>query len=371
MSISKLFGPTPVVGRTQISRVTAAVGRSLPVSVTLLLLLAALANYAGEVLGVLPGWLARFLDGLSNFSAVFLGIFIEAAPFLLLGALASGVVEVFIQREDLLRWIPRSPLGGALAGSLFGLFFPVCECGVVPFARRLMQKGLPVSVGVATLLAAPILNPIVIASTLAAFGPGPIFWGRMGLALVIATATGLIFSLSGGGQSLLRESAQPAVAPQPAPVVLAPLPLENRPSFVVRLHKVMLLAVDEFFEMGRYLILGALLAALLQTVVRQSDLLAVGQGPVLSVVAMTGLAVLLSICSTVDAFIALAFAGLSFTGGSVLAFLVFGPMVDIKSTLMFLRVFKPRTVLYLVLLPLLLTLIATIFINYFIPGWSF
>ena len=129
----------------------------------------------------------------------------------------------------------------------------------------------------------------------------------------------------------------------------------------------LVVTADEFFEMGRFLILGALLAALMQTVLRQSDLIAIGQGPVLSVLALVGLAVLLSICSTVDAFIALAFAG-TFTSGAILAFLVYGPMVDIKSILMFTQVFKPRVVIYLVLLPLLMTLILTILTNYLWAG---
>jgi uncharacterized membrane protein YraQ (UPF0718 family) len=122
------------------------------------------------------------------------------------------------------------------------------------------------------------------------------------------------------------------------------------------------IAVDEFFEMGRYLILGSLLAALMQTVVPQSVLLGVSQGPFSSVLAMIALAVVLSVCSTVDAFIALAFAN-TFTLGSVLAFLVFGPMVDIKSTLLFLRVFKRKAVAYLILLPLVMTLLFAVFMN--------
>jgi uncharacterized protein len=343
---------------------------ALPVWVTGLLLLTAVLNYAGAYMGSLPDALTRLLDGLSNFSAVFLGIFIEAAPFLLLGTLASGVVEVFVNREDLARWIPRNPLLGALAGSMIGMFFPVCECGVVPFTRRLIHKGVPVSVGVATLMAAPVINPIVIASTLAAFGPGLILWGRLGLSLLIAVITGLVFSLHNNPSSMLRQ--QPSM-PQPVLTDLSvassqPSAPAVKPPLKQRITRVFLVAADEFFEMGRFLILGALLAALMQTFVRQSALLEIGQGPVLSVLMLTSLGVLLSVCSTVDAFIALAFAG-TFTSGSILAFLVYGPMVDIKSTMMFLRVFKPRTVAYLVLLPFMLTLIMTVFINYFLQGW--
>jgi uncharacterized membrane protein YraQ (UPF0718 family) len=122
------------------------------------------------------------------------------------------------------------------------------------------------------------------------------------------------------------------------------------------------MAGDEFFEMGRYLIIGSLLAATMQTLVSQDVLLALGRGPIISVITMQLLAFVLSVCSTVDAFLALAFAG-TFTTGSILAFLTFGPMVDIKSTLMFLGVFRRKIVFYLIALPFLLTLLFGVWLN--------
>jgi uncharacterized protein len=307
---------------------------------------------------------AGFVDQLSTFTTIFLGIFIEAAPFLLLGTLGSGLVEVFFNRGDLTRMIPRNPLAGALVGGMMGLFFPVCECGVVPLTRRLFKKGLPLSVGVSFLLAAPVMNPIVIASTAAAFGVGPILFLRLGLSLIIAVITGLVFAAQKNPEKLLNPSAwaemtggSDLASAQPTVPKLSTLATLKE-----GLPRVLTIAADEFFEMGRYLIIGSLLAALMQTVVPQTLLLAVSNGPVLSVLAMITMAVVLSVCSTVDAFIALAFAG-TFPTGSLLAFLVFGPMVDIKSTLLFLQVFKPRAVVYLIVLPLTMTILFSIFLN--------
>jgi uncharacterized membrane protein YraQ (UPF0718 family) len=299
-------------------------------------------------------------DLFSQVAAVFLGIFIEAVPFLLLGTLASGLVEVFFDQEELARLLPRQPLLAALTGCLLGLFIPVCECGVVPLTRRLFQKGAPPAVGLSFLLAA-VINPVVIASTYAAFGFSPVFWGRLGLTLAIALITGLVFSRQADVNQLLRTPLQPA------PLVLAEAiaPPQKAP-VTARLRKAALIAGDEFFEMGRYLVIGSLLAALLQILVPQPVLTALGRGPVLSVVAMAAIAVLLSVCSTVDAFIALAFVG-QFANGALLSFLVYGPMVDIKSTLMFARVFRRRSVVYLVLLPLLLTLVSTAVWNLVAP----
>jgi uncharacterized membrane protein YraQ (UPF0718 family) len=304
--------------------------------------------------GPLPG----LADRAATFTTVFLGIFVEAAPFLLLGTLASGLVEVYVSPDALSRYIPRDPIRGAAAGALMGLFFPVCECGVVPLTRRLFHKGLPLPAGIAFLLAAPVFNPIVIASTIAAFGVGRVLWLRLGLTLLIAAFTGLVFAAERRPERLLRPAAW---APIGGGAGAAP---QARPALPLRagLSRAASTAVGEFFEMGRYLVAGALLAALLQIVVPQTALLALGAGPVISVVTLIVLAVVLSICSTVDAFIALSFAG-TFTTGSLLAFLVFGPMVDIKSTLMFLGVFRRRTVAYLILLPLLLSILSGVFIN--------
>jgi len=304
--------------------------------------------------------LLAVVDGVSNFSAVFLGIFIEAAPYLLLGTLASGLVEVFFSANELSRLLPRNRFLAVGLGGLLGLFFPVCECGSIPLARRLMTKGIPVPVGIAFLLAAPVINPIVIASTFAAFGNTPIFWLRFALTLLIAVGVGLLFMIEPDSTRIIRP-----VNVEGTHSFHFHLEHENQEqplSLKEKLKKIMLIAGDEFFEMGRFLVIGALLAALMQTVVPQTWLLALGQGPVLSVIVLSLLAMLLSVCSTVDSFIALAFTG-TFSTGAVLAFLVYGPMVDIKATLMYLRVFRRRTVVVLVILPWLLTLVSSVAIN--------
>lgn len=345
----------------RLTRPLAIVGLALAI-VAAWLAVTLLSNSSG-------GPVAGLVDRLSTFTTIFLGIFIEAAPFLLLGTLGSGFVEVFFNKDDLRRFIPRNPVAGALVGSLMGLFFPVCECGVVPLTRRLFRKGLPLSVGVAFLLAAPVMNPIVIASTAAAFGVGRVLFLRLALTLIIAVVTGLVFAAQKNPEKLLNVGAWAEISgasttptPAPPPSVVSPMG-EGLGEGVGVVPRVLTIAADEFFEMGRYLIAGSLLAAVMQTIVPQSALMAVSAGPLLSVLALIALAVVLSVCSTVDAFIALAFAG-SFTTGSVLAFLVFGPMVDIKSTLLFLRVFKRRAVVYLILLPLAMTILFAVFLNF-------
>jgi uncharacterized membrane protein YraQ (UPF0718 family) len=292
---------------------------------------------------------------LSVFSTIFLGIFIEAAPFLLLGTLASGFVEVYISKERIRNNIPKNPWLGALAAGMMGFVFPVCECGVVPLTRRLFKKGVPPNVGITFLLASPVINPIVIASTYSAFGWGPVLWIRVGLSLLIAVAVGAIFYFQRTPWKILNPTSMSL--PQ------HDQPIDKKPTKKL-FWSALQISAEEFYEMGRYLILGSILAALMQTLVPQSKLLALGAGSFSSILILILLAIVLSICSTVDAFIALSFVG-TFTTGSILSFLVFGPMVDIKSTMMYLQVFRRKTVVYLIVLPLLMTILAAVFMNYY------
>lgn len=297
-------------------------------------------------------------DRFTTFVTIFLGIFIEAVPFLLAGSIVSGLIEQFVNRQTLYRYLPKRPIPAALAGALLGFTFPVCECGVVPVTRRLYQKGMPLSVGVAFLLAAPVVNPIVLASTYAAFGWGPILAGRFAITILVAFLVGLIFSIAAPEDVLLPDSLHAAHDHGHD----HDRGSAGHPSLRGRLWQSLVIAGDDFIDMGRFLIVGSMLAAAMQTVVPQSALLALGSGPVISVLALMALAFVLSICSTVDAFLALSFAN-TFTTGALLGFLTFGPMVDVKSSLMFLRVFRRRVVLYLILLPFLLNLVISIFVN--------
>lgn len=337
----------PLVETTNVNR--------LPRNTVLFILFAVLAAVISSLLP--SGFFPWLWDRLNVFATVFLGIFVEAAPYLLLGTFASGLVEVFVDRDGMSRWVSHRPGAAAISGAFMGMVFPVCECGVVPLTRRLFKKGLPLSAGISFLLAAPVLNPIVIFSTASAFGWGEMLFWRFTLSFVIAVTVGLVFSVQGDAGEVLR----PMLAGEEHDHVHA----EADDTIREKLRKALLITVDEFFDMCRYLIIGTMLAAGLQTFIPQSSLLAIGSGPVLSVLIMLLLAVLLSICSTVDSFVALGFTG-AFSFGSILSFLVFGPMVDIKSVIMYLQVFKRRAVFYIVGIPFLMSLVAGLVFNYFV-----
>lgn len=341
------------------------------------------------------------MDQLNNAFTLFLSLLVEAMPFLLLGVLLSGVLLLFIDERKLIAAMPRNPILGAFFGSCVGFLFPVCECGNVPVARRLMTQGAPVSVAVGFLLAAPTINPIVIWSTWVAFREQPeIVVLRVVFSLAIATIIGCVFSFQKDLQPLLQSS---ILRSMPEPIVVGgradsydrnddtPMLLQSGTFLLgadagqpIRMDATILQAtmaastakkplkerlqlllentVQELRELGGILVLGSAIAAIIQIFVPRELILNLGQGPITSIIAMMVLAAVVSICSTVDSFFALSFAS-TFTSGSLLAFLVFGPMIDLKAIGLMLSVFKAKAVIYLFFLAAQLTFLVTLFIN--------
>ncbi|HEX2025734.1 MAG TPA: permease [Actinomycetota bacterium] len=252
-----------------------------------------------------------------NFLLVFASLLIEALPFIVLGAAVSALIEVYVPVRAFARLarLP-GPVQMPLAG--FGGFaFPVCECGSVPVARRLVLKGLSPGAAVTFMLAAPILNPVVLVATAIAYRGRDLLWpmvlGRAGLGLLVALAVGWVVARRRPDQLLrpTRSDEHDHAAPGEG-----------------RLAAYFGQLAADFAMLARFLIVGAAAAALIQTFVPQSVVGAVAGTPVLDVVAMMALAAALSLCSESDAFVAASFVQFGFA--SQLAFLVAGPMIDTK-----------------------------------------
>lgn len=333
------------------------------------------------------------MNQLHSAFTLFLSLLVEAIPFLLLGVLLSSCLLFLIDEKQLITRLPTNPFLGSVAGSCIGFLFPVCECGNIPVARRLLLKGVSPSVTISFLLAAPTINPIVIWSTWVAFGNQPqIVVFRVLFSLLIATIVGCVFSSQKDARSLLQTS----FARQFNPTIYAPLEnteakstLLQSGSFlldggqVLPLNESLLLNVNqsqlslkskgqslidnllqEFSELGAMLVLGSAIAAMIQVFVPRELILNLGQDTITSILAMMLLAVIVSICSTVDSFFALSFAA-TFTSGSLLAFLVFGPTIDIKSIGLMASIFKPKIIIYIFTLVAQLTFIFTLTYSYF------
>ncbi|HEY9738364.1 MAG TPA: permease [Trichocoleus sp.] len=320
---------------------------------------------------------------LNNGITLFLSLLVEALPFLLMGVAFSSILLLFVDERKLIAALPRNPVLAALAGSMVGFLFPVCECGNVPVARRLLMQGAPTAVAIGFLLAAPTVNPIVFWATWVAFRDQPeIVFLRLGFTLLIATVIGAVFSaqadmrpflqpsisrlmgdpvavqkgqanssddtaslLLQSGTFLMQSPGQTLQMSAPAGQTLAMAQGAPKP-FADKLRLMVDNMILELRELGAVLVLGSAIAAFVQVAIPREMVLSLGQGPVTSILAMMLLAWVVSICSTVDSFFALSFAS-TFTSGSLLAFLVFGPMIDLKNISLLLTVFKGRAIVYL------------------------
>lgn len=312
----------------------------------------------------LPPLVSFDLNYLHLFKTSFIGILLEALPFVLIGALLSSLVHLYISEDMLSRWIPKHPAAGILFACTLGFIFPVCECGMIPLIRKLIQKGMPVYMAAVFILAGPIVNPVVYGATYMAFRLHPeMVYARMGLAFLVAAAIGWMIYATWKGDPLRSKLLSGAASSHhhnhnhnhSHPHEHAhehPHKHEHNHSHHHgpsqhggKITAIFVHAADEVFDMGKYLIMGCLITAAIQSFVPRESLLAIGGGPVGSYAFMMGFAFLLSLCSTSDAFVAAAFTH-TFSAGSLLAFLVFGPMLDLKNVLMLLSVFKAKFVLY-------------------------
>ncbi|MFM9328530.1 permease [Paenibacillus mesotrionivorans] len=304
----------------------------------------------------LPDWsiLLPVLTG--PFGTIFLGIILDALPFMLMGVILSSILHLAVSEHVIRRLIPKNPILGIVFACSLGLLFPVCECGMVPIVRRLMNKGMPVYMAAVFLLAGPVLNPVAFASTLMAFGSIPeMAYARMGLAFAVAAFTGLCLY-----RYAVRSPLRHSLAGQRGEHV------HTHRSF---LEGILRHGSDEFFEMGKYLILGAGATALMQILVSPSSLSSIGHSGMTAHLFMAGLAYALSLCSSSDAFVAASFVP-AFSKSSLLTFLVLGPMIDFKGTLMLLSVFKVRFVLILSLIAGAAIIGGAVGLGWLIPGFS-
>ncbi|PJM63224.1 hypothetical protein BLX91_16380 [Bacillus subtilis] len=281
------------------------------------------------------GFIVTAQSSFLQLNSIFISILIEAIPFILIGVILSGIIQMFVSEEMIARIMPKNRFLAVLFGALAGVLFPACECGIIPITRRLLLKGVPLHAGVAFMLTAPIINPIVLFSTYIAFGNRwSVVFYRGGLALAVSLIIGIILSYQFKDNQLLKPD-EPGHHHH------------HHGTLLQKLGGTLRHAIDEFFSVGKYLIIGAFIAAAMQTYVKTSTLLAIGQNDVSSSLVMMGLAFVLSLCSEVDAFIASSFSS-TFSLGSLIAFLVFGAMVDIKNLLMMLAAFKKRFVFLLI-----------------------
>jgi len=286
-----------------------------------------------------------------NFWFSFLALAFEGLPFVLVGSLISGFIAAFVPSRVITRFLPKNRFLATLVSGLLGLIFPVCECGVVPVVRRLLDKGLPLSCGITYMLASPIVNPLVAISTYAAFRaqqPGFNTGIRLISGYLVAVIVGLAVSRLDPAR-LLGGQAVPTRARRRTALSIAAMPdapdATRGVSIMQRVIGAVQLASDDFIDTAIYFMIGAAVASIFNTAIDQRIILPLASSPVLSVAAMMVIAGILTLCSTSDAFIAATFT--AFPIPARMAFLIFGPMFDFKLLFLYSALLKKRTVLAL------------------------
>ena len=259
---------------------------------------------------------------LQTWTTVFVSVMVQAMPFLVFGVALSAVIAVYVPRSFWAKALPKHPAFAVPVASAAGVVLPGCECGAVPIAGSLIRRGVTPAAALAFLLAAPAINPIVLASTAVAFPRNPeMVFARGGASLLVAMIMGWLW-LRLGKAEWIRLPHRPELEGKS----------KARAFWAATRHDIV--------HAGGFLVLGAMAAATINVVVPARWLQTLADNPLVSVLVLAVLAVLLSLCSEADAFVAASLSQFSLT--SRLVFLVVGPMVDLKLISMQAGVFGRR-----------------------------
>jgi uncharacterized membrane protein YraQ (UPF0718 family) len=289
-------------------------------------------------------WLTA-TGAVQTWSTIFVALFLQAIPFLALGTVLSGAIAAFLPAEWLAGKLPRRPLVAVPVATLAGVALPGCECGSVPIAGRLVDRGVMPSAALAFLLSAPAINPVVLVSTAIAFPGRPqMVLARFVASAVTATVVGLVWSM------LTKRDVLPFRSR------FAAVPVDGS-----RWDRFQSATAHDFLHAGGFLVAGAGVAASLHVFLPQSVMDGLGSSPVVGVVVMALLAFVLAVCSEADAFVAASFARFSPT--AQLAFMVVGPAVDVKLVAMQVGTFGRRFALRFAPLTFAVALITAVLVG--------
>ncbi|HEO6143062.1 TPA: permease [Streptococcus agalactiae] len=290
-------------------------------------------------------------DSVLQWFAIFISIIIEALPFVLLGTILSGIIEVFITPDIVNKFLPKNKFLRVLFGTFVGFVFPSCECGIIPIINRFLEKKVPSYTAVPFLATAPIINPIVLFATYSAFGNSIRFLIlRFVGATIVAIALGVMLAFL-VDDNILKEDAKPTHFHD-----------YSDKKWYQKIFLALAHAIDEFFDTGRYLVFGTLIASAMQIYLPTRVLTTIGHSPITAILVMMLLAFILSLCSEADAFIGASLLS-TFGIAPVMAFLLIGPMIDIKNLIMMVNSFKTRFIVQFISVSSLIIIIYCLFVG--------
>lgn len=290
-------------------------------------------------------------DNVLQWFAIFISIIVEALPFVLLGTILSGIIEVFITPDIVNKFLPKNKFLRVLFGTFVGFVFPSCECGIIPIINRFLEKKVPSYTAVPFLATAPIINPIVLFATYSAFGNSIRFLIlRFVGATIVAIALGVMLAFL-VDDNILKEDAKPTHFHD-----------YSDKKWYQKIFLALAHAIDEFFDTGRYLVFGTLIASAMQIYLPTRVLTTIGHSPITAILVMMLLAFILSLCSEADAFIGASLLS-TFGIAPVMAFLLIGPMIDIKNLMMMVNSFKTRFIVQFISVSSLIIIIYCLFVG--------
>ena len=305
---------------------------------------------------------SMLMTGFQNFYTIFVSILIESMPFILLGSFISALIQIYISQDKIMKIFPRNVFLSCIIAAFAGLILPICDCGIIPIAKGLIKKKIPVAACITFMLSAPIVNPIAIISTIYAFQEKKsVVICRVGCGIIISILTGLaIHFCTKNKQDILNNDNINDISI--CNCSICNKSYNSSDNRFDKIRNVFLHTGDEFFNIGKFMIIGTLLSSIFQSIAYSFNNLYIPNDNRSSLIIMMFLAFLLSVCSTSDAFIAKGFLS-SFSLNSTIGFLVFGPMLDIKNTFILFGNFKKKFVLKLIFFIVSISFIVLININ--------
>lgn len=315
---------------------------------------------------------------IKDISIVFISIFLEAMPFVLLGAIISSIIEHFISDDMIEKLIPKNAVLGSLFGILLGFFIPACDCAVIPISKRLIKKKVPINVAVSFMLASPIINPVVIMATYSAFNKvnPKIFYARTLGGIVVSLIIGILMGIKFKGKDILKVDEKGvnrngnlcechneshchcSCHHEHNCECIHESNFSEKNKTLNALSCILEHTIKDFIDVLKFLILGAFIASLVQVFIPKNVIQIFASNKVLSIIVLMIFAYIISLCSTSDSFVGKSLLG-SFGESGVIAYLLLGPMVDLKNTFVLFGNYKKKFVV---------TLISVIFIIVFLAA---
>lgn len=301
---------------------------------------------------------------IQDVAIIFTSILLEALPFITLGVVLSAIIQEFVPDTFFRKFIPKNPLLSSISGLLMAFFIPACDCAIIPVSTRLLKKGVPLNVCVTFMLASPIINPVVIFSTSYAFGyifPNMIIYRTL-FGTLIALIVGFLMSFINKRSEVLNLYTQ-RMNVDDLPLCSCGFDRKGgKVTITERIYSIIYNAKEEFLSIIKYMIIGVLLASIAQVFVYNTAISSITQNNILQIIVMMLFAFFIALCSTADSFVAKTFLN-QMSNNSILAFLLLGPMLDIKNTFVLLKNYNKKYIVKLLISVFALVFIISIIIK--------